>query len=240
MPDTPIDQSASIQSIRLKIPTGTVPIPPAGFGQLHSPSSGTLALRLPDGGVVEVGGGSGGTPAVLAGTGGVVEALSNPFTGAGITLTPNAGETIFFNGPVVGPDADTPFGVQVVTVEINSAELLALHLTGKLLVAEPSDPGRMVWPVGIATRYNPATTPYTQSGGAGAALQFSQNGADGWTSISLDAACAGGDNSRRWNVGNPTGAAFMGMTHRGLSVLSDAALVGGDGSLTVAVALVVF
>lgn len=55
MPDTPIDQSNSIQSIRLKVPTGTVPVPPVGFGQLHSPSPGVLALRLPDGGVVEVG-----------------------------------------------------------------------------------------------------------------------------------------------------------------------------------------
>lgn len=60
MPDTPIDQSNSIQSIRLKVPTGTVPVPPAGFGQLHSPSPGVLALRLPDGSVVEVGPAAGG------------------------------------------------------------------------------------------------------------------------------------------------------------------------------------
>lgn len=57
MPDTPIDQSESISSIRLKIPTGEVPIPPEGWGQLHSPAPGELAIRLPDGSVVAVGGG---------------------------------------------------------------------------------------------------------------------------------------------------------------------------------------
>lgn len=55
MPDTPIDQSNSIQSVRLKVPTGTVPVPPVGFGQLHTPSPGVLALRLPDGSVTQVG-----------------------------------------------------------------------------------------------------------------------------------------------------------------------------------------
>lgn len=120
MPDTPIDQSAGIQSIRLKVPTGTVPVPPAGYAQLHSPSPGTLALRLPDGSVVEIGGGGGGTPGVLSGTGGVVEALFNPFTGAGVTVTPAAEETIFLNGPVVGPgptDPQAPGGVTLAARE---------------------------------------------------------------------------------------------------------------------------
>lgn len=68
MPDTPIDQSDHIPSIRLRVPTGTVPIPPAGFGQLHSPAPGVLALRLSDGSVVEVGPvAAGGGSAVVLG-----------------------------------------------------------------------------------------------------------------------------------------------------------------------------
>lgn len=65
MPDTSIDLSEGIQSVRLKVPTAVVPIPPEGFAQLHSPAPGALALRLPDGSVVPVGsGGGGGGPTV--------------------------------------------------------------------------------------------------------------------------------------------------------------------------------
>jgi|RhiMetdeSRZDD1v2_1073273.scaffolds.fasta_scaffold329180_2 hypothetical protein len=64
MPNTAIDQAPNLTSIRLKVPTGTVPIPPEGYGQLHTTGDGQLAVRLPDGSVVEVGGGDGGNGVV--------------------------------------------------------------------------------------------------------------------------------------------------------------------------------
>lgn len=239
MPDVRIDQSPDIQSVRLRIPTGTVPIPPAGYAQLHSPSPGTLALRLPDGSVVPIGGGGGGTPGVLSGTGGVVEAISNPFTGAGVTISPAGGETIFLNGPVVGPDPDVPFGVQVARVPISSAELLALHTTPKVLVAEPVDPFLMVAPVQLFTAYLPGTTPYTNAAGGAGQLKIRQDAGNSWTTFFLDDVVAGGDLTRRWASGNPTGETYMGTVNRGLEAFATAPLVGGDGTLLLTVAYLV-
>lgn len=113
MPDTPIDQSEHIPSIRLKVPTGTVPIPPVGYAQLHSPSPGELALRLPDGSVVEIGAAA-GAPRSIAGTGGGVNADSSPGIVNGLTIAVPPGKHLWLNVPDVlfGPD-QVPFGVQV-------------------------------------------------------------------------------------------------------------------------------
>lgn len=142
MPDTPIDQSNSIQSIRLKVPTGTVPVPPVGFGQLHSPSPGVLALRLPDGSVVEV---------VLSAAGG--------------------GGTLLTSGPVV----------------VSAADLLALHDTPKVLVAERGA-GKLIVPVAMAMQWVPGATPYT--GGADLRVGYADDPAD-VTLYGLNGALAG-------------------------------------------------
>lgn len=108
MPDTRIDQSDSIPSIRLKVPTGTVPVPPVGFGQLHTPSPGVLALRLPDGEVVEVGpaaGGDGNGRQVLAVTGSYVPAYVSG-------TTPDAGGTAFLL-PFDPADSNSYYRVEV-------------------------------------------------------------------------------------------------------------------------------
>lgn len=94
MPDTSIDLSEGIQSVRLKVPTAVVPIPPEGFAQLHSPVEGELALRLPDGSVVAVGGGGGGGGAATSvlGPGGAIDAAnSDPRIGININAAPGTG-----------------------------------------------------------------------------------------------------------------------------------------------------
>lgn len=159
MPDTPIDLSEGIQSVRLKVPTAEVPIPPEGFAQLHSPAPGELALRLPDGSVVPVGGG--GTPQT---------ALHNPY-GSQVNLDgtdPTIG-VLFGIAPgqqwVIDPPVSPvdiyrkPLGVQVATVTISSAELLAMDAVPKVLIEAIA--GQLIVPVSAAIRAVPGGTPYT-------------------------------------------------------------------------------
>lgn len=233
MPDTPIDQSAGIQSIRLKVPTGTVPIPPVGFGQLHSPSPGTLALRLPDGSVAEIGGGGAGTPGVLSGTGGVVEALSNPFTGAGVAISPAAGQTIFLNGPVVGPEPDQPFGGRVAPVVVSSGELAALHLTPKVLVS--GIPGRVIWPRLIYFHMVGVTTAYLHDPGALLFLTLGEGNLFHDQNVDAGSLVDGIDTvaslpTANIVLGSVQQAAWVGQP---LQLWSTVPLVGGDGALHV-------
>lgn len=148
MPDTPIDLSEGIQSVRLKVPTAEVPIPPEGFAQLHSPAPGELALRLPDGSVVAVGGGGGGGGAATSvlGPGGAIDAANtDPRIGININAVPGTG--IGFTGRFLDQFAN-PLGVQADPVVISSAELLALHTTSKVLVAAPAA-GLVIAPLGF-------------------------------------------------------------------------------------------
>lgn len=159
MPDTPIDLSEGIQSVRLKVPTAEVPIPPEGFGQLHTPAPGELALRLPDGSVVAIGGGGGGGGAATSvlGPGGAIDAAnSDPRIGININAVPGTG--IAFTGRFLDQFA-RPLGVQWEPVTITSAELLALGAAPKVLIA--AWPALTVCPVVLVQRYHPGGTPYT-------------------------------------------------------------------------------
>jgi len=163
MPGTSIDQDNHITSIRLKVPTGTVPIPPEGYGQLHTTGEGGLAVRLPDGGVVPVGG-EPATPRSIAGTGGGVSADSAPGIIDGLTIAVPPGKHLWFNVPDVlfGPD-QLPFGVQVAPpVIVTSAEIKALHTTPKMLVAAPGA-GQLNVPVKIVLVFTNGV-PYTGGG----------------------------------------------------------------------------
>jgi hypothetical protein len=153
VPETNIDQSAGITSIRLKVPTGTVPIPPAGFGQLHSPSPGTLALRMPDGSVIEIGAAV-GSPHSIAGTGGGVNADSAPGIIDGLTIAVPSGKHLWLNVPDVlfGPD-QVPFGGRVATVVLDQFDIEQLHVTPVTLVAV-TDPAKVVCPRAITFRPN--------------------------------------------------------------------------------------
>lgn len=158
MADTPIDQAANLTSIRLKVPTGTVPVPPPGHVQFHFPDYDTAAIKRGDGSVVEIGGGGGGGDAV-AGTGGIVTTAAGSFWGgAGVSIKPNTGLAILLDGPVVGPDF-RPLGLQVDVVAISSAELLALHVTPKVLRPAPGVRS-VIWPVAYFVFYVPGTTGY--------------------------------------------------------------------------------
>lgn len=158
MPDIPIDQAVNLTSLRLKVPTGTVPVPPPGHLQLHAPDYETLAFRRGDGSVVEIGGG--GAPGdTIAGDGGMVSTGATPGHDPGVVLSPSLGKTIWLNGPVVGPEENQPFGVQVATVPVSSAEILALHSNPKVLVAAIT--GKLLVPVSAAIRAVPGATLYT-------------------------------------------------------------------------------
>lgn len=152
MPDTPIDLSEGIQSVRLKVPTAVVPIPPAGFVQLHSPAPGELALRLPDGSVVPIGGGGGGGAASsVLGPGGAIDAAnSDPRIGININAAPGTG--IAFTGRFLDQFA-TPLGEQVDHITVSSAELLALDTAPKVLVAAHA--ARCIVPKGMVLRSRP-------------------------------------------------------------------------------------
>lgn len=106
MADTPIDRAENLTSIRLKVPTGTVPVPPPGHLQLHAPDYDTLAVRRGDGSVVEIGGSSGPTD-TLVGSGGIITASAGQgWEGAGLSLLVGAGESIYVSGPFVGPGGE--------------------------------------------------------------------------------------------------------------------------------------
>lgn len=164
MPDTPIDLSEGIQSVRLKVPTAEVPIPPEGFAQLHSPAPGELALRLPDGSVVAIGGGGGGGGAATSvlGPGGAIDAANtDPRIGININAAPGTG--IAFTGKLLDQFA-RPLGAQVERTLVSSAEIQALHTIPKVIV--PAQGAGLAVAVLLVTfRVLPGDTPYAAAGG---------------------------------------------------------------------------
>lgn len=153
MPDTPIDLSEGIQSVRLKVPTAEVPIPPEGFAQLHTPSPGELALRLPDGSVVAVGGGGGGggVATLLVGPGGLVEAANtDPRIGININAVPGTG--IGLTGELLDQFAK-PLGFhRLVKTTLTAAQVIAAATAPPTVVAGVE--GAVLVPVAFAAVYH--------------------------------------------------------------------------------------
>jgi hypothetical protein len=177
MADTPIDQAANLTSIRLKVPTGTVPVPPPGHLQLHAPDLETLAFRRADGGVVEVGG--------------VVETINDPFHTGGVTISPAGGRAIRLNGPVT--DAlDQPQAPDAVTL---------VHRSGA--PAQPPAGSSVVWldPDGLLSKLDGTgdTTLRLVSGGGSVGV-----GADGSFSATNGAGSSLYADSGGVQVGLPT------------------------------------
>lgn len=110
MPSEPIDQANSVASIRLKVPTGTVPIPPAGYVQLHAPNVDGLALRQHDGSVTEIGGG-GGVGTALENERGLVtvEAVGEEPQAVTIYAKPGSDGHIKLSGNVIDSTNDEQF-----------------------------------------------------------------------------------------------------------------------------------
>lgn len=179
MPDTSIDLSEGIPSIRLKVPTAVVPIPPEGFAQLHSPAPGELALRLPDGSVAAVGGGGGGgTNAVdlLGPNGQVLTDGTEP--GVGIDISPIPPLSIRLSGPVEDANGQ-PQAPAAVTLEQREDAppeppagyaVLWCDVGGKLQLLRPA--GSAAWAIGTsggtALAFLPGTFSLSANGDVGA------------------------------------------------------------------------
>jgi hypothetical protein len=161
MADTPIDRAENLTSIRLKVPTGTVPVPPPGHLQLHAPDYDTLAVRRGDGSVVEIGGSSGPTD-TLVGSGGIITAAAgNGPVNAGLSLLVGAGLGIYASGPLIGASGAL-LGAQVATVPISSAELLALD-TAPVVLVPAQGAGFVVEPLSLAFRFHPGGVAYSSA-----------------------------------------------------------------------------
>jgi hypothetical protein len=231
MADTPIDQAANLTSIRLKVPTGTVPVPPPGHLQLHAPDYDTLAVRRGDGSVVEIGAsGPPETPFMLLGSGGTVDTSADSH-GVGVTIATGINKTIRLAAPLV--DANfLPFGVQITTTQISSAELLALHVTPKVLRA--AIPGRVVLPLLLIGVAHQVTSPFDNAnnfrvgwGGDGAPETWTANllQFNGLQYTPPDQFCYEFLSKDEENDSDARG--------RPLVLGSSVALTGGDGSFTV-------
>jgi len=226
MPTTAIDQAPSLTSIRLKVPTGTVPIPPEGYGQLHTTGEGQLAVRLPDGSVVVVGSGGGGGGDTISGDGGAVSADATPGHDPGVVLSPNLGKTIWLNGSVVGPGENQPFGVVVQPVLVPASEVLTLHTVRKTLAAAPGV-GRRVWPLGLFVHYRFENDPYLSNPDVEAGYDTE----DGWwPALSVSSginSSADHDTSVLWGTGSSVSQPGSYSEDKALQVqLSIAALPG--------------
>lgn len=230
MADTPIDHAVNLTSLRLKVPTGTVPIPPDGYGQLHTPAPGTMALLLPDGSVVEIGGGGGGGAATaLLGPGGAIDAANtNPAIGINLNAAPGTG--IAFTGAFLDQYAN-PLGLQVDTVELSSADLLALHITPIVLRAEPAG-GRTAVPMLVTFSYHPDATPYVPSDIAADFFRVTQDAGNEWAALQTYEVVAESTLDPTVATVAPFGVhTYMSTVYRGIVLRSDAAMVKSNPAL---------